>query len=57
MANLKEAFQYAAQNPTSDFANNLRELAKSGAIDQEAKKFGIDLTPFKPKVEQPSQIS
>ena len=57
MANLREAFEYASQNPQSDFANNLRELAKSGAIDQEAKKFGIDLTPFKPKVEQPSQMS
>lgn len=57
MANLREAFEYASQNPQSDFANNLRELAKSGAIDQEAKKFGIDLTPFKPKTEQPIQMS
>lgn len=57
MANLKEAFEYASQNPTSDFANNLKELAGSGALDQEAKKFGIDLTPFKPKTEQPSQMS
>lgn len=57
MANLKEAFEYAAQNPTSDFANNLKELAGSGSLDQEAKKYGIDLTPFKPKVEQPSQMS
>jgi len=57
MANLKEAFEYAAQNPTSDFANNLKELAGSGSLDQEAKKYGIDLTVFKPKVEQPSQMS
>lgn len=57
MANLKEAFQYAAQNPTSDFAKKLEALAGSGSLDQEAKKYGIDLTPFKPKVEQPSQMS
>ena len=57
MANLKEAFQYAAQNPTSDFAKKLEALAGSGYLDQEAKKYGIDLTPFKPKVEQPSQMS
>lgn len=57
MANLKEAFEYAAQNPTSDFANNLKALAGSGSLDQEAKKYNIDLTPFKPKVEQPSQMS
>lgn len=57
MANLKEAFEYAAQNPTSDFANNLKELAGSGSLDQEAKKYGIDLTPFKPQVEKPSTMS
>ena len=49
MANLQEAFQYAAQNPTSDFANNLKQLASSGSLDMEAKKYGIDLSPFKPE--------
>ena len=54
MANLKEAFQYAAQNPNSDFANNLKQMASSGALNVEAKKYGIDLTPFQPQtVEQP----
>lgn len=57
MANLKEAFEYAAKNPTSDFAKSLEALAGSGSLDQEAKKYNIDLTPFKPKVEQPSQMS
>jgi hypothetical protein len=46
MANLKQAFEYAAQNPNSDFAKNLAELAKSGSLNQEAQKYGIDLSPF-----------
>jgi hypothetical protein len=49
MANLKEAFEYASQNPDSSFAKNLEKLASSGSLDGEAKKYGIDLTPFKPK--------
>lgn len=57
MANLKEAFTYAAQNPNSDFANNLKQLAASGSLDQEAKKFNIDLSYFKPKQEEPGLIS
>lgn len=51
MADLREAFQYASQNPTSDFAKNLEQLASSGALDVDAKKFGIDLSPFKAKPE------
>jgi hypothetical protein len=49
MANIKEAFEYAAKNPNSDFAKNLEKLASSGSLDVEAKKYGIDLAPFKPK--------
>ena len=49
MANIKEAFQYAAQNPNSDFAKNLEQLAASGSLDQEAQKYGIDTSVFKPK--------
>lgn len=52
MANIQEAFKYASQFPNSDFATNLKQLASSGAIDDQAAKFGIDLTPFKPKVVQ-----
>lgn len=48
MADIRQAFEYAAKNPTSDFAKNLEQLAKSGALDVEAQKNGIDLTPFKP---------
>ncbi len=48
MANLKQAFEYASQNPDSDFAKNLEQLASSGSLDGEAKKYGIDLTPFRP---------
>ncbi len=47
MANLKQAFEYASQNPDSDFAKNLEQLASSGSLDGEAKKYGIDLTPFR----------
>lgn len=52
MATIKEAFQYAAQNPNSEFAKNLAQLAKSGSLDVEAKQNGIDLTPFKSQQEQ-----
>ena len=48
MATIREAFEYAAKNPNSDFAKNLSQLAASGSLDVEAKKNGIDLTPFKP---------
>lgn len=51
--NIRQAFEYAAKNPNSDFARNLEALARSGALDVEAKRNNIDLTPFKPKeVEQ-----
>jgi len=49
MADLRQAFEYAGKNPTSDFAKDLEKLASSGALDVDAKKFGIDLSPFKPK--------
>lgn len=49
MANIREAFEYASKNPNSDFAKNLAELAKSGALNIEAKNNGIDLSPFQPK--------
>lgn len=48
MATIREAFDYAAKNPNSDFAKNLAKLAASGSLDVEARKNGIDLTPFKP---------
>ena len=48
MANLKQAFEYASQNPDSDFAKNLEQLAASGSLDGEAKKYGVDLGPFRP---------
>lgn len=51
MANIREAFEYAAKNPNSQFAKNLEQQASSGALDVEAKKYGIDLTPFKPAPE------
>lgn len=58
MANIRQAFEYAAKNPNSDFAKNLEQQASSGALDVEAKKYGLDLTPFKPTttpVEQQSR--
>lgn len=54
MANLREAFEYASQNPDSDFAKNLEQLASSGALNEEAKKYNIDLSPFQPKTEIPT---
>ena len=47
MATLKEALQYAGQNPDSDFAKQLTQHIKTGAADAEAKSLGIDLTPVK----------
>lgn len=55
MATLKEAFEYASENPNSEFANELSKLAESGALNVEAKKYGIDLTPFGVKTEQPEK--
>lgn len=49
MANLKEAFEYASQNPDSDFARNLEQLASTGSLNKEAEKYGIDLSPFQPE--------
>lgn len=51
MADLRAAFDYASKNPDSPFAKNLEQLAGSGSLDVEAKKLGLDLTPFKPKPE------
>lgn len=51
MANIREAFEYASKNPNSDFAKNLEKMAASGSLNLEAKKFGIDLTPFQPQPE------
>jgi hypothetical protein len=51
MGNIREAFEYAAKNPNSDFAKNLKSLAESGALNVEAKKFGIDLSSFQEKEE------
>lgn len=49
MGNIKEAFEYAAKNPNSPFATNLKQLAAGSSLDAEAQKYGIDLAPFKPK--------
>lgn len=56
MGNIKEAFEYAAKNPDSDFARELTQLAQSGALNVEAKKNGIDLTPFGVKTELSEQV-
>lgn len=47
MATLKEAIQYASQNPTSQFAKFLEARVMSGQADIEAQQEGIDLTPIK----------
>lgn len=44
---LKDALQYASQNPSSDFAHQLASMVKSGQLDEDAKGLGIDLTPIK----------
>lgn len=48
-ANLSEAFDYASKNPNSDFAKELQKALGSGVLDEEAKKYGIDTSVFKPK--------
>ncbi len=47
MADIKQAMQYAYDNPDSDFAKNFEKLASSGSLDSEAKNYGIDLSSFK----------
>lgn len=49
MANLREAYDYAKNNPNSDFAKKLEATLASGALDDEAQKYGIDTSVFKPK--------
>lgn len=44
---LKDAIQYASQNPTSDFAVKLATQIKSGMFDTQAKSLGLNLTPIK----------
>jgi hypothetical protein len=45
--NLQDAINYARQNPTSDFAQQLGNIVMSGQADAEAQQLGIDLTPIK----------
>jgi len=47
MSTLREAIQYADQNPDSDFAQFLNQRIVSGEADQDAQNEGIDLTPIK----------
>lgn len=47
MADLKQAIQYAAQNPTSEFAQFLGKRITSGQADAEAQALGIDITSLK----------
>lgn len=45
--NLKQALQYASENPNSDFAKGLGKYIGEGKADEQAKNLGIDLTPIK----------
>lgn len=47
MADLRQAIQYASQNPDSDFAKFLSARVMSGQADEEARSLGVDLTPIK----------
>lgn len=47
MATFKEALQYAANNPTSDFARQFGLEVATGKHDQEAAQFGFDTTAIK----------
>lgn len=49
MATFKEALEYAAKNPNSDFAQQFGKEVSTGKHDEEAKQFGIDTTPIKQK--------
>lgn len=44
---LRDAMQYASQNPKSDFAIQLKSYLASGQADKQAQELGIDLAPFK----------
>lgn len=47
MATFKEALEYAANNPTSDFAKAFGMEVATGRHDAEARQFGYDTTPIK----------
>ena len=53
MATLRQALEYAAQNPNSEFAKFLTQRIQSGEADTEARQAGIDLTPIKRLAPQP----
>lgn len=56
MANLKEALQYASQNPNSDFAKFLTDRIVSGEVDVEAQELGLNLNPIKQKYQTTQRI-
>ena len=47
MATIREAFEYASQNPDSDFAKQFGMEIATGKHDEEARQAGIDVTPVK----------
>ena len=53
MATFKEALEYAAQNPNSEFAQSFGKEVATGKHDSEARSLGFDTTPIKQKFSQP----
>jgi hypothetical protein len=53
MATFKEALDYAAKNPNSEFATMFGKEVATGKHDSEAKSLGFDTTPIKQKYTQP----
>ena len=54
--NIKQAFEYATQNPDSDFTKDFINLASTGCLDQAANDYGLDLSPFKTKYLSKEQV-
>lgn len=57
MATFKEALDYAAKNPNSEFATAFGREVATGKHDTEARSLGFDTTPIKQKYAQPIQTS
>jgi hypothetical protein len=54
--NIKQAFEYARENPNSEFTKNFIDLASTGCLDQAARVSGLDLTMFKSKYLTKDQV-
>lgn len=54
---LRQALQYAAKNPDSDFAKQLTQYIQSGQADEQAQQLGINLEPIKARAGGSNEVT